>query len=69
MINRFTSSGLAGARADILRADGIDARVAFRPRYERDGAPFCIDILHVAEPNVGGLSAGRSSKGHLTMRD
>lgn len=49
MNGRFSSSGLSGACVDMLRADGIVAQVAFRPRHARDGAPFCIDLA----PTVG----------------
>jgi hypothetical protein len=60
MTGRFSSSGLAGARVDLLRADGIDARVAFRPRHARDGTPFCIEIGPSGAPVGRRPDAGRA---------
>lgn len=44
MIERFSSSGLASARVDHLKARGVDAYVVFHPRSLRDATPFYVSM-------------------------
>jgi hypothetical protein len=42
MWERFSTSGLAGAYLDGLLADGVAARMEFRPRRALDPYPFLV---------------------------
>lgn len=42
IVERFSSRGLAGAYADYLALDGVEATVTFKPRGHADPQPFFV---------------------------
>ncbi len=49
MWERFSTSGLAGSYLDYLLADGVKARMEFRPRRAFDPHPFLVSLDDEAE--------------------
>lgn len=64
MWERFSTSGLAGSYLDDLLADGVNARMDFRPRRAFDPHPFLVSLDDEAEGEafftrtIDGLAAG-----------
>lgn len=49
MLERFSSSGLASARADELQERGIEAAVRFDPREPGDPQPFVVEYARLPD--------------------
>ncbi|HEV7250979.1 MAG TPA: hypothetical protein VGN93_28735 [Shinella sp.] len=68
MWERFSTSGLAGSYLDDLLADGVKARMEFRPRRAFDPHPFLVSLDDEGEAEafftrpIDGSAIGRSPR-------
>ncbi|MFC6489675.1 hypothetical protein [Nitratireductor sp. GCM10026969] len=66
LIERFSTSGLAHSYVDGLAAEGINARVLFRPHRGHNLTPFLVERI---APNEGRRNVGREpSRGLADMQ-